>query len=43
MIVNLGQRFGCLPSQLMQEDASELLHALMIVKWAGDDEEVANG
>jgi hypothetical protein len=40
----LCQRYHCLPSQLMAEDADWILHAHALMKEAGDDEvEEPNG
>ena len=35
----LCQRYSCLPSQLLQEDANLILHIHALMKEAGDDEE----
>ena len=42
MIDTLCRRYSCLPSQLMQEDASLMLHTLRLLEAAGDHE-VQNG
>ena len=35
----LCQRYSCLPSQLLKEDANLILHIHALMKEAGDDEE----
>ena len=39
MIDSLCQRYSCLPSQLMKEDAATILHIMKIRDEAGDNED----
>jgi len=43
MIDGLCQRYSCLPSQLMKEDADTILHMLILRDRAGDNEEKQDG
>jgi hypothetical protein len=40
LVDNLCQRYGCLPSQLMEEDANWMLHALKMI---GEVKEITDG
>ena len=39
IVDTLCRRYGCLPSQLMEEDASELLHMMVLLKEGTSDAE----